>query len=441
MNAIEMQAFMERAKAAAEARKNRPEEFYWPNIRKWLSTRKGDQPLPTCPVCREVLDVAGIDPVPTLDDDNNNTDTNNSSRPCAGNCESKGMAAVLPCGHMMCHYCTGRSDKLEFDENLPCPVCRARCRRSKPRADGCKHHIHYHVPTSRAKTYMSYEEMLAAVPLTIPEGGRMPKRCLACIACSALPGDTGAAGTFSTTSLYDKKSSDPLFGVVPWKRWTTSPPREEEDREHNVCFWRLTDRNGLFQKIKTTNNHCCYYERLANAIMQPRAPNLNADYEIKMRYDVEIGKYIIDFWFQNNVIFSKTFTHFLDLGKLVALRFLVDIAEGRLDRKRSEYLMMTAMQSPEVPDFILERKDLIPTMPLLWFSKGLLHYTEFPMSDQAEEEPELEDEDSDSEEDSEAEPEEEDIDLPWADMNFDLFIVAEDEQLLNELLRHDDQLE
>ncbi|KAK4217036.1 hypothetical protein QBC37DRAFT_370460 [Rhypophila decipiens] len=45
MNAIKIQAFMERAKADAEAHKNRPEEFYWPNVRKWLSRRKGDQPF------------------------------------------------------------------------------------------------------------------------------------------------------------------------------------------------------------------------------------------------------------------------------------------------------------------------------------------------------------------------------------------------------------
>ncbi|KAK4217353.1 hypothetical protein QBC37DRAFT_396786 [Rhypophila decipiens] len=394
MNALKMRALMDRFKAAAEARKNRSEEFYWPNVRNWLSTRKGDQPLPTCPVCREVLDVAGIDPVPTLNDNSTNTDTDNveSSGPCTGSCESKGMAAVLPCGHMMCHYCTGRSRDLEFDEDATCPVCR-----SKSRAPDSEHHIHYHAPTSVAEAYLDDEEVLAAVPLTIPEGGRMPKRCLACLACSALPSDTGAIPTITTTSLYDKETG-PLFNLVPWQTWTTAPPAEEA-REFNVHFWRLSEPNGSFLRIRTTDSHCCYYERLATSIMQPRSANLNANYEIAVRYDARIGKYILDFWFQENVFFSETFDRYLDLSKLIVPQLQADVAKGRLSKERSRYLMMTAMHCLDILDAILRREDLMPTMPLLWFSKGVPHYTNFPFQIREKSE------DEESEKESEAETE------------------------------------
>lgn len=96
-------------------------------------------------------------------------------------CDTGSMAAILPCGHMICHNCTtkrlytaenhlaGRTDSEHqlVDIISCCPICRA-----VPRGQyaGCSHPVNYHVPT-RA---MDVTGWIQRVPRTTSEGGSIP---------------------------------------------------------------------------------------------------------------------------------------------------------------------------------------------------------------------------------------------------------------------------
>ncbi|KAM7201047.1 hypothetical protein V8F20_005056 [Naviculisporaceae sp. PSN 640] len=275
MDSQSMQALMARAKAVAEARKNRPAESFWPNVKKWLLSHEGSQPLPTCPVCYQELDVKGIDPVPSLDGTlatasasaPASASASASAAPSSGptpdhsssSCDAGGLAGVFPCGHMMCHNCIlTNMEQARSDLGGRCPVCRTSC---VDKDDSCGHKIHYHLATAEAKT----DDWISKIPLTIPEGGRIPRYCWACVMYEHIYPDSLISddeedeedmGVFWDLVLLEDESDEPRGQTVaPNSHNPSNSPSSQPDP---LPFGKL--RTARPEDGRAACHHCCYID-------------------------------------------------------------------------------------------------------------------------------------------------------------------------------------
>lgn len=294
-----MQDLMARAKAVAEARKNRPAESFWPNVKNWLVSHQGNQPLPTCPICYTELDVQGIDSVPSLDATPASASSPSADGPSPSpfpfhdqsTCDAEGMASVLPCGHMVCHNCILTTmEEMTADDSALCPVCRTSCCDDDDN-DTCGHKVHYHVATAETND----PNWIERIPLTIPEGGRIPERCWACATYLHINQDCfsddeefdppATEVTWDLLSLEDKPESQEET-VVP--SWRNVPSEGVEDTAESNALGGASgisfappsppsspagdgdDAPFLFGEVRTARplngrvmpNHCCYYDSI-----------------------------------------------------------------------------------------------------------------------------------------------------------------------------------